>query len=374
MSTPRGAAATGGRPQLWGQRGTAGATIPRSLAFEGIGFSIGALCILDTVSLTIAAREVVALLGPSGCGKTTLLRVTAGVERQTSGRLLVDGVEIAGDAVWTPPEKRGVGLVFQDYALFPHLTNLRNVMFGLAGLATADAERVARRALDRVGLAEMAEDYPHMLSGGEQQRVALARAVAPRPGIVLMDEPFSNLDRRMRETVGAETIALVRETGATAIMVTHDPEEAMRHADRIALMRAGRIVQQGRAEDIYRRPADLFAARFFCDFNEFAGRVSGGAVATPFGRVPAPGLAEGQLAVALFRPQGLALEPPGSGQASRIVERKFLGESDVLTLAVYGVDHHMRVRVRGGDGPEPGREVGVTAVLDDVLVFPAVSA
>jgi iron(III) transport system ATP-binding protein len=220
----------------------------------------------------------------------------------------------------------------------------------------------------------MARDYPHMLSGGEQQRVALARAIAPRPGVILMDEPFSNLDRRMREEVREETMTLIRETGATTMIVTHDPEEAMGVADRIALMRAGRVVQQGTAEHIYRKPVDLFTARFFCDFNEVAGEVRGGSVATPLGTFAAGGLTEGTAAVVCFRPEGLRINQNGKGIPARVVERKFLGMTEILTLAVQGLEHHMRVRVRGGRGPEPGRDVGVEAVSDDVLVFAALSA
>ena len=156
-------------------------------------------------------------------------------------------------------------------------------MFGLQGSPAREAEIAARRALSRVGLEHYADEYPHTLSGGEQQRVALARSIAPRPGVLLMDEPFSNLDRRMRDAIRDETVAILRETGATTIVVTHDPEEAMRIADRIVLMRAGRIIQQGAAEELYRRPADLFAARFFCDFNEVEGVGRSGQVLTPVG-------------------------------------------------------------------------------------------
>src|SRR5215213_4260307 len=289
----------------WGQRGTAGAAIPAELAFEDVAQAYGALRALDGVSLTIAPGEIVCLLGPSGCGKTTLLRIAAGVENPVSGRVLLDGSEVSGPTAFVPPERRGVGLMFQDYALFPHLTILENVSFGLRGLAARDVEASARRALARVGLERYAGDYPHMLSGGEQQRVALARSIAPRPGVLLMDEPFSNLDRRLRDSIREETIAILREMGATTIVVTHDPEEAMRIADRIVLMRSGRIVQVGEAETLYRQPADLFAARFFCDFNEVEGVVRGGGVSTPVGTFAAPGLAEGQAALVCVRPRGV---------------------------------------------------------------------
>ena len=197
------------------------------------------------------------LLGPSGSGKTTLLRIAAGIEPQTAGRVLLNDREIAGPSVFLPPEKRSIGLVFQDFALFPHLTILDNVRFGLTALSREEARREAHIALSRVGLEHHAQSFPHVLSGGEQQRVALARALAPRPAVLLMDEPFSGLDSRLKDCVRAETLAILRESRATAIVVTHDAEEAMRIGDRIALLKSGRLVQAGRAEELYlqaRRP------------------------------------------------------------------------------------------------------------------------
>src|SRR5918997_2800248 len=193
----------------WGQRGTTGAAIPAEIAFEAVSQDYGSVRALDRGTLTIKPGELLCLLGHSGCGKTTLLRVAAGVETPTEGRVLLDGREVSGPGAFEPPEKRGIGLMFQDYALFPHLTNLRNVMFGLKDLPVREAEAAARRALARVGLERQAGDHPHTLSGGEQQRVALARSIAPRPGVLLMDEPFSNLDRRMRDAIRDETVAIL---------------------------------------------------------------------------------------------------------------------------------------------------------------------
>ncbi|MEN3384615.1 MAG: iron(III) transport system ATP-binding protein, partial [Hyphomicrobiales bacterium] len=171
------------------------------LTYEEVTHRYGKATAVSGVSLDIAAGEIVSLLGPSGCGKTTLLRLAAGVERPLAGRILINGAEVAGDARFEPPERRGVGLMFQDFALFPHLSNLANVMFGLKSLPNAEATRAAHAALDRVGLGRYAAQYPHQLSGGEQQRVALARAIAPRPSVLLMDEPFSGLDRALRAAV-----------------------------------------------------------------------------------------------------------------------------------------------------------------------------
>jgi iron(III) transport system ATP-binding protein len=354
----------------WGQRGTAGASIPAELTFEGVSQIYGGTRALDGVSLTIKPGEIVCLLGHSGCGKTTLLRVAAGVESPTSGRVLLDRMEVSGPKTLLPPERRGIGLMFQDYALFPHLSIVDNVAFGLRDLAPREAQDSARRALARVGLERNAQDFPDILSGGEQQRVALARSIAPRPGVLLMDEPFSNLDRRMRDAIREETIAILREMGATTIVVPHDPEEAMRIADRIVLMRAGKIVQEGPAETIYRSPGDIFAARFFCDFNEVEGVCRGGKVATPLGIFPAPDLAEGAGAVVCIRPQGIRVRPAGFCLPGRVVARRFLGEVDLVHVAVEGLDAPLQARVRAVK-LEPGQDVGIEVDPDEVLVFAA---
>ncbi len=355
----------------WGQRGTAGASIPAQLSFEEIVQDYGVTRALDGVSLAIAPGELVCLLGHSGCGKTTLLRVAAGIERPTSGRVLLDQRVVASDNVFVPPEGRGVGLMFQDYALFPHMSILDNVMFGIRGIPQPAALASAKRALSRVGLERLMKEYPHVLSGGEQQRVALARAIAPRPGILLMDEPFSNLDRRMRDSIRDETVAILRETGATTIVVTHDPEEAMLIADRVVLMRAGRIVQLGSAEEIYRHPADLFAARFFCDFNEMEGQVKAGRVETPVGVFPAPHLSEGENAIVCIRPQAVRLRAPGFCIPGRVLERRFLGEVDLVYLAVNGLDQPLQARTREAYRPDEGQDVGIDVDRDEVLVFAA---
>ena len=356
----------------FGQRGTAGASIPAELAFDNVVQTYGGVRALDGVTLAIAPGELVCLLGHSGCGKTTLLRLAAGVESAASGRVLLDGREVSGPKVFVPPEHRGVGLMFQDYALFPHLSTLDNVLFGLRDLSPSQAEVEARRALARVGLEHFALGLPNTLSGGEQQRVALARAIAPRPGVLLMDEPFSNLDRRMRDAIRDETVAILRETGATTIVVTHDPEEAMRIADRVVLMRAGSVVQEGPAESLYRRPVDIEAARFFCDFNEVEGMCRSGRVTTPVGVFEAAGVADGAAAVCI-RPQGVRLRPPAFCLPGRVVSRRFLGEVDLFQVVVQGVDRPLQARVRGPIAMEPGQDVGVEIDPAEVLVFPASS-
>ena len=245
---------------------------------------------------------------------------------------MLDDLEVAGPSRFVPPEKRGVGLMFQDYALFPHMTILANVMFGLTSLDPAGAERAARAALGRVGLEDYAVDYPHALSGGEQQRVALARAIVPRPSVLLMDEPFSGLDRRLRDSVRDETLSVLRETRATAVIVTHDPEEAMRMADRIALMRRGRLVQVGTPEQLYVGPADLFAARFFSELDEIDGEARGGTVDTPLGRFPRQRPCRRRAADRRDPPAGLSDRRgrdrnSGPGAAATVPRRGFAGRA-----------------------------------------------
>jgi iron(III) transport system ATP-binding protein len=354
-------------------RRRAAATIASRLTLEGVTRRFGRVTAVEDVHLDVQPGEIVSLLGHSGCGKTTLLRVAAGVEAVNAGRVLVDGREVASPFAFVPPERRSVGLMFQDYALFPHLTILRNVMFGLTALSRDERKREAHAALARVGLEHLADSYPHEASGGEQQRVALARAIVPRPGILLMDEPFSGLDGRLRDSVRADTLSVLRETGATAIAVTHDPEEAMRMSNRIVLMRGGRIVQEGVARDLYDRPQTLFVARFFSPLNELEGIVASGGAVTSVGAFAAPGHAEGSSVVVAIRPQGVRLTPAsedGEGALGRIVSQRFLGEIDLFDVAVEGSESYLVARVRPCDGLHPGAEVRVAFDRRDVLVFP----
>jgi iron(III) transport system ATP-binding protein len=363
----RNSAAAGEAPT--GER--AAATFAARLTFEKLERRYGETRALDGVELDIAPGEVVCLLGPSGCGKTTLLRVAAGIEKPSAGRVLINEREIAGPNRFVPPEERGVGLMFQDFALFPHLTILGNVAFGLKALPKEAARREALAALHRVGLGKLAEEYPHILSGGQQQRVALARAIVPRPAVMLMDEPFSGLDVQLREAMQEETLALLRETRATSVIVTHHPEEAMRIGNRIAVMRSGRIVQAGTAEELYHRPADLFVARLFSEINEIAYPVREGRVETPLGALAVPGLADGASAVVCLRERGITLTREGPGLAGRVLDIKFLGDVARLEVGVEGFDRPLKVRVRELDGWGCGAEVRVEIDADRALVFPA---
>jgi iron(III) transport system ATP-binding protein len=352
-------------------RGKAAVSFAARLTFEDVSRRYGELLALDHVSLDIAPSEILCLLGPSGCGKSTLLRVAAGVERPSSGRVLLDGQEVAGPNAYVPPEQRGVGLMFQDFALFPHLTILDNVAFGLKSLSRGEARAEARASLERVGLAHYAGEYPHILSGGEQQRVALARAIAPRPPVLLMDEPFSGLDPRLREKMREETLAILHETRATSIVVTHDAEEAMRMGDRVALMRRGRIIQTGNALDLYRAPKDILAARTFSDLNELAARIEQGSATTPLGRFAANGLSDGADAIVCVRQRGVHLLAAGQGVPGRVLDARFLGDVALVEIAVQGLDQPILARVKESGVPPQGAEVGVGIDAGAVLVFAA---
>ncbi len=348
----------------------AAATFAARLTFEKVERRYEGTDALRGVDLDIAPGEVVCLLGPSGCGKTTLLRIASGIERPTGGRVLINDREVAGPNRFVPPEERSVGLMFQDFALFPHLTILQNVAFGLRALPPDEARREAISVLSRVGLESYADAYPHILSGGQQQRVALARAIVPRPSVVLMDEPFSGLDVQLRDSMQEETLALLRETRATCMIVTHHPEEAMRLGDRIAVMRKGRLVQLGSAEDLYHHPAELFVARMFSEINEVEARVLGGAAETPLGRIPAPGIGDGEIAIICIRERGIHITPPGNGVPGRVLHVKFLGDVGLVEVAVQGFDEPLRARFPVGTGWSKGSEVSVEIDPSRLLVFP----
>lgn len=351
-------------------RTTAGVTFAARLAFDDIRHRFpGGVETLKGVSLTAEPGEVLCLLGPSGSGKTTLLRIAAGIEAQSTGRVLLNDREIAGPSVFMPPEERSIGLVFQDFALFPHLSILENVRFGLTKLSREEGRKEAMIALSRVGLERYATSYPHVLSGGEQQRVALARALAPRPAVLLLDEPFSGLDSRLKDTVRAETLEILRQSRATAIVVTHDAEEAMRLGDRIALLKNGLLIQAGRAEELYLNPVNLFAAGFFSELNVFSARVRGGMVETPVGKVGAANLQDGATVTVAVRMSGFdASEKAGEMQA-RVLSRHYLGVVELFDLAVSGVETPVRARIRCGVVPPGVRDIWLTLRHSDVLVF-----
>ncbi len=359
--------------QKWGTRGTAGATIAGQLKFDRVAFVVPNRKILDQISFELAPGEIVSFLGPSGCGKTSLLRLAAGVSQPSEGSIIIDQDEVSGPHRFVVPERRNVGLMFQDFVLFPHMTVLQNVKYGLRGWSDKDAEDAARRGLARVGMEAAAQQYPYQLSGGEQQRVALARAIVPRPQILLMDEPFSGLDQRLRDAVRGETMALLREMRATSILVTHDPQEAMEVSDRIFLMRAGRIIQSGTPETMFESPIDPEAALFFSDGNQFVGTVKSGQVDTVLGRFPASGFVEGTQALVIIRPQLIELAEGRLGHEAFVKDVQFRGSAKLLTLIFQGAEKEMFALIGDRAVPKKGElarfAVNMSRRNNGVLVF-----
>jgi iron(III) transport system ATP-binding protein len=291
-----------------------------TIELQALTKRFGAVAAVDGVTLSVDRGEFVALLGPSGCGKTTLLRLIAGFERPDEGSVTLGGRPVAGCA-WVPPERRGVAMVFQDYALFPHLNVAENVAFGID--RRIRGTRVPE-VLDLVGLRGLERRYTHELSGGQQQRVALARALAPEPRIVLLDEPWSNIDPLRRSAMRDELAAILRRARVTVLLVTHDREEAFAVADRIALMHDGRLEQVGTPEDVYYEPSSRWAAEFVGASNLVAGRVVAGAVETALGRFTAVGVNGSPTVEVLVRPELLQLVPDHAG-AGKVVSREFRG-------------------------------------------------
>lgn len=317
---------------------------PRAnLAVSGLTHGYADRIILREIAFTAHSGEVLCLLGRSGCGKTTLLRLIAGLERPRAGQITIADQTLTDDDTFIPPEKRGVGLMFQDYALFPHLSALENARFGLKPGASHDPIAL----LTRVGLAHAAKRYPHTLSAGEQQRVALVRALVSEPSVLLMDEPFSNLDAGTRDDVRTLTRTLLRETGTTAIIVTHDPVEAMTLADRIVLLNEGRVEQIDTPERMYRRPASLYAANYFSELNELPGQ-------------PQP---------TYIRPHDLQIGSPDGALIGRVADIAYLGETTSLMLTVAGAAHPLRANVRGTAHLSIGQDIGLSYAKEDLLVF-----
>lgn len=260
--------------------------------------------VLGPISLSVKRGELLAVLGPSGCGKTTLLRLIAGFERPDEGSIVIDGQIVASRSQWAEPEDRQVGMVFQDYALFPHLTVAQNVSFGMR---SSDKGRV-RELLQLVGLAGFEDRYPHELSGGEQQRVALARALAANPRVLLLDEPFSNLDADLRPKMRAELEILLHRLNCTTIFVTHDQEEAFELADRVVVLNAGRLEQIDTPERLYREPATRFVAEFIGHADFLTGRARGNCIETALGCfAKPPSVPDGAVVAVMFRPEEIEL-------------------------------------------------------------------
>ncbi len=356
------------------------------LHMRAISHAYGSHKVLSGVSVFVVPGELVCLLGPSGCGKTTLLRLAAGLEHLQTGQIEIAGRVVADGSRsgQLPPEQRGVGLMFQDYALFPHLNVRDNVAFGLDPAKGGRRSAWIEDALTTMGLTAYADAYPHTLSGGQQQRVALVRALAPGPQILLLDEPFSGLDVTRRAQIRSETLDLVKQTGVATMMVTHDPEEAMFMADRIMVMNAGRIVQDGTPVELYFQPSDAFVAELFGPVNRIAGKAKSGRVETPLGSFEVQGLSDHSAVEVMIRPEGLRLALDGddpvpmpgdpmilvnADSMPTVITARPLGRSSYVVLQF---DHGQIVeaRVPGVFLPPAGTRVRIAVNPRQVHIFP----
>ncbi len=345
-----------------------------AVTVTGLRRSYGDVVALDGVDLDVRPGELLAVLGPSGCGKTTLLRLIAGFERPDAGTVAIDGTAVAGPGSFVPPERRRVGIVVQDHALFPHLSVAANVGYGIGRRDPARAGRVAE-ALELVGLEHLGDRYPADLSGGQQQRVALARALAPRPRVVLLDEPFANLDAALRSRLRLEVRRILHAAGATVVLVTHDQEEALSLADRIAVMDAGNVLQVGEPHEVYRAPTSPFVARFVGESALVTARYDGGVLDTPLGRLAVAGAAPPPgPALAVIRPDTLRLTPDtGEASAERprgtVVAAAYFGHDQMIDVAL---DAEIVLRARLGSERRfaLGDRVEVD-VAGAVVAFPA---
>jgi len=346
----------------------------KGLLIHGVCHAFGDNKVLDKVAVVVPAGELVCLLGPSGCGKSTLLRIAAGLEVLQEGSVVIDEVTVASNTVHVEPQDRRIGFMFQDYALFPHLTVLDNVTFGMKYLPPEKAKARAMDMLAQVGMTDQISKPPHMLSGGQQQRVALARALAPEPKLLLLDEPFSGLDTNMRARIREETLGVLKECGVATLMVTHDPEEAMFMADRIKILgRDGKILQAARPHEIYYHPKHEFVAKLFGLMNRFDGVVDNARVETPLGSVAAPDMAEGLKVQVLIRPEGIVLASSenANGTPLELLSTHLLGHDNVVRLRLAsGQKGEIYVRVHHAFEPELAMGIKAKIDPDYAFVFP----
>jgi len=350
--------------------------MPMQLEVRDLTVAYGGKPVVAGVSFALQEGTIGCLLGPSGCGKTTLLRAIAGFEPVTAGEIWLHGRRVSSPGETLAPERRRVGMVFQDFALFPHLTVAGNIGFGLRPVSRAERERRTEELLELVGMTDAARRYPHQLSGGMQQRVALARAMAPRPEVLLLDEPFSSMDAELREGLAREVRELLRRDGITAILVTHDQLEAFAMADQIAVLGGGRVRQWGTGFQLYHEPADRFVADFIGQGVLLPGTVVDGArVKTELGRVAGSkphGLAAGQAVEVLIRPDDMVYDEASPRRAT-VVGRAFRGAEYLYTLRLPSGTQVLCL-VPSHHDHALGEEIGVRLQADHLVVFPAAPA
>ncbi|EGN74625.1 ABC-type spermidine/putrescine transport system, ATPase component [Idiomarina sp. A28L] len=343
------------------------------LKLSNVEVGFGRQTIVDGVSFYLGEGEIGCLLGPSGCGKTTLLRAIAGFEPVTSGRIELNKQLVSSPGQHIPPEKRGIGMVFQDFALFPHLTVFENVAFGIRNQSAEEQRQRVNLLLSHVGLAGYGPRYPHQLSGGQQQRIALARALAPKPKLLLMDEPFSSLDAELRESLAAEVRNLLKEEGITALLVTHDQQEAFAMADRAGVMYHGRLLQWDTPYGLYHRPAHHLVADFIG-----VGVLLHGSVTEELKVQTALGLlhgdevvrgTEGEAVDVLIRPDDIVIDDTAERRA-KIVARGFRG-AHFLYTAELADGSHLLCMAPSHHQYDIGQEVGLRLNLDHLVLFPS---
>jgi len=332
---------------------------------------------VENLSIALHEGEVVCLLGPSGCGKSTALRIAAGLERAQKGIVELGDVIVSDREVHLPAEDRNIGLVFQDYALFPHLSVIDNVKFGLKRDRSGIAESKAVNALEMVHMEKFLNKYPHMLSGGEQQRVALARALAPQPEVMLLDEPYSGLDARLREKIRDEVLHLLRQQGCATLMVTHDAEEAMFMADKIVVMNEGRVIQVGSPDELYFQPVNSFVAGVFGELNKLNGLVRENRAITSLVDFPTQEFASGTEVEVVLRPEALRLLPLEGSDIyleALVVESRLLGRMSYIHLSSKcanrdGENIHLHCKIPGRVLPTSGEIVRVYVDVEQTFVF-----
>lgn len=345
------------------------------LDVKQLSHSFGEKEALTNLNFSIENNSIVSVLGPSGCGKTTLIRLIAGLEQIQKGEIFLEKSLVANKNLNVPPEKRPISYVFQDFALFPHMTVLENVSF--AAGSKSNKKQLIDQVIHLAKVENFLEKYPHSLSGGEQQRVALARSIAVQPKLLLLDEPFSDLDINLKREIIDDTLHLINSLESSAIVVTHNAEEAMFLSDAILVMEKGKLIQIGTPHDIYFKPSNLYVASLFGETNIFQSKVEDNTCLTPLGRIKTSNLSNNQDVDVVVRPEAIKLNleksPLLNPNSGVVVDSKFLGNSAIIHMTVNDEKnnkHHIHSRVMGNFLPPPASSVSVTLDEDHVFIFP----
>ena len=345
------------------------------LDVKQLSHSFGEKEALTNLNFSIENNSIVSVLGPSGCGKTTLIRLIAGLEQIQKGEIFLEKSLVANKNLNVPPEKRPISYVFQDFALFPHMTVLENVSF--AAGSKSNKKQLIDQVIHLAKVENFLEKYPHSLSGGEQQRVALARSIAVQPKLLLLDEPFSDLDINLKREIIDDTLHLINSLESSAIVVTHNAEEAMFLSDAILVMEKGKLIQIGTPHDIYFKPSNLYVASLFGETNIFQSKVEDNTCLTPLGRIKTSNLSNNQYVDVVVRPEAIKLNleksPLLNPNSGVVVDSKFLGNSAIIHMTVNDEKnnkHHIHSRVMGNFLPPAASSVSVTLDEDHVFIFP----